>query len=200
MIRANAADSNGDLAAAGAHNDRAEQIFRELGLRTRLEIILNNRAYGEIVAGNFEQAEPRLREIADTAHGQPRLFSIVNHGLALARLGRLDEANVRFAQGLRDATGEARSAEIEFYALEGLAMVAGARGDDLRAARLWGASAAIREATGFVLARPSRPFTTRWYRRFAPGLERPVSTARGTRAGSSRASRRSSSRYARPSA
>jgi hypothetical protein len=158
MIRANAADSNGDLAAAGAHNDRAEQIFRELGLRTRLEIILNNRAYGEIVAGNFEQAEPRLREIADTAHGQPRLFSIVNHGLALARLGRLDEANVRFAQGLRDATGEARSAEIEFYALEGLAMVAGARGDDLRAARLWGASAAIREATGFVLARAEQAF------------------------------------------
>ena len=45
-----------------------------------------------------------------------------------------------------------------FYGFEGLALVAAARADDLRAARLWGVSAAIREATGYVLAVAEQQF------------------------------------------
>jgi tetratricopeptide (TPR) repeat protein len=158
MARAIAAEWHGDLSIASSHYDRAELIFRELGNTVSLETILNNRAYAEIVAGNFEQAERRLSEIADTVRGEARLFSTVNHGLALACLDRLDDAGTRFAEALRDATGDLRSAEIEFYALEGLATVAGKRGDDLRAAQLWGASAAIREAAGFALASAEQRF------------------------------------------
>jgi hypothetical protein len=158
MARAIAADWQGDLEVEAEHYDRAEQIFRELGQTDPLNVILNNRAYAEIVGGNFEQAERHLREIADSARGEPRLFALVNHGLALACLSRIDEADIGFTAALRDSIGELRSAEIEFYSLEGLATVSGRRGDDLRAARLWGASAAIREEAGFVLAMAEQRF------------------------------------------
>jgi predicted ATPase len=152
MARGIAAESRGDVSAEATHYDRAELIFRELGQTDSLNAILNNRAYTEIVVGNFEQAERHLREIADSARGEPRLYALVNHGLALACLSRIDEAAIAFTMVLRDSTGEIRSAEIEFYSLEGLATLSGRQDDDLRAARLWGASAAIREEAGFVLA------------------------------------------------
>jgi hypothetical protein len=67
-------------------------------------------------------------------------------------LGRLDEAEARFAEVLQNALTTDRSTEIVLYGFEGLALVAGSRAEDERAAQLWGVSDAIREATGFVLA------------------------------------------------
>ncbi|SRR6266545_402181 len=150
MARAIAAEWRGDFATETAYYEMAERIFRELGNADGLNVILNNRAYAEIIVGNFETAERRLRELADLAVGEPRLFALVNHGLALAELGRLDEARAQFAEALPAAEG--KNDEITFYALEGLATVAGTQRDDLRAAQLWGASAAIREAGGYVLS------------------------------------------------
>ena len=40
-----------------------------------LDAILNNRGYAEIIAGNFESAERRLRELAESAIGTSRLCS-----------------------------------------------------------------------------------------------------------------------------
>ena len=149
MARAVAAELRGDLDAEAAYYEEAEQIYRELGNAHGLESILNNRGYAEIIGGYFESAERRLRELTALASDRSRLFALANHGLALSRLDRLEEANAQFAETLR--TASRRDAEILFYALEGLATVAGKRGDDVRAARLWGASAAIREGSGYVL-------------------------------------------------
>jgi predicted ATPase/class 3 adenylate cyclase len=158
MARAIAAEFRGDNEAEERYYETAEAIFRELGHTVALDAILNNRGYTDIVAGNFESAERRLREVADSAAGPAKLFAAANHGLALARLGRLEDAEARFGDALRGAIATDRSAEIVLYGFEGLALVAAARADDLRAARLWGVSGQICEATGYVLQTAEQSF------------------------------------------
>jgi predicted ATPase/class 3 adenylate cyclase/Flp pilus assembly protein TadD len=158
MARGIAADARGDGDAAERHYDRAERIFRELGHTEALNAILNNRAYADIVSGHFESAERRLREVAQTAGGDVGPFAVANHGLALALLGRLDEAESRFDAILHEAVAAGRPTEALLYAFEGLALVAASRAEDPRAAELWGVSSALREATGYVLATAEQRF------------------------------------------
>jgi len=158
MARAIAAQSRGDLEAEATFYDHAERLFREMGNTDALNAILNNRAYAGILTGDFASAERRLRELARRASGTSRLVALANRGLALTRLGRLAEATECFAQILRDPDPASRTADIELYGIEGLGTVAGSRADDARAARLWGATAAICEATGYALAAAEQQF------------------------------------------
>jgi predicted ATPase/class 3 adenylate cyclase len=158
IARSIAAEFRGDLEAEEKHYEAAERIFRELGHTDALNAILNNRGYADIVRGNFESAERRLREVAESATGDARRFAAVNHGLALALLGRLNEAEARFVEILHSAVTTHRSTETVLYGFEGLALVAASRAEDRRAAQLWGVSAAIREATGYVLATAEQRF------------------------------------------
>jgi tetratricopeptide (TPR) repeat protein len=155
MARAVAAEGLGDPVSEAGRYDQAERLFRELGHTDGLNAILSNRGYAEIIAGSYESAERRLRELAGSARGPARLFAAANHGLALARLGRLDEADAIFTESLQEAVADG-STEIVFYGFEGLALVAGSRADDLRAAQLWGVTAGISEATGYVLGNAER--------------------------------------------
>jgi tetratricopeptide (TPR) repeat protein len=157
MARGIAAEFRGDLEAEAEHYETAERIFREFGHTEALNTILNNRGYADIVMGNFEAAERRLREVADSPTDAGR-FAAANHGLALALLGRLSEAETRFIQVLEGPLATHRSTEAVLYGFEGLALVAASRAEDLRAAQLWGVSAAIRDATGYVLATAEQRF------------------------------------------
>ena len=157
VLRAIAAEWRGDPEAEDRYYDAAQAIFREVGHREALYTILNNRAYAEIIAGDFASAEPRLREIAASAKGVSGLFARANHGLALAQLGRLDEAEACYADILQAGSTTAdRSTEMVLYGFEGLGAVAAARADDVRAVRLWAVSAAVRDATGYMLAPAER--------------------------------------------
>jgi predicted ATPase len=156
--RAIAAQARGDAAAERAFNEAAEQILQELGHRMALDAILGNRAYAEIVAGNFESAERLLRGVAESATGQPRLVAAANHGLALALLGRLDEADARFAEVIQLSVAADPSPELLLHGFEGLACVAASRADDERAAQLWGVTSGISEATGYTLALAEQRF------------------------------------------
>jgi hypothetical protein len=158
VARAIAAAARGDLEAEEKHYEGAERIFRALDNTDALNAILNNRGYDDIVAGEFESAERRLREVAESATGEAGQFAAANHGLALALLGRLNDAEARFAETLVEAVSAQRTSEILLYGFEGLALVAASRAEDLRAAQLWGVSAAIREATGYVLAPAEQRF------------------------------------------
>jgi predicted ATPase/class 3 adenylate cyclase len=158
VARGIAADFRGDGQAEASYYEVAEKIYRELGHTAALEAILSNRGYADIVAGDFESAERRLREVADSSRGPVRLHATANHGLALARLGRLEEAEARYGEALGGAMTTDPSTEVVLYGFEGLALVAAARTDDLRAARLWGVSTAICDATGYVLATAERSF------------------------------------------
>ena len=152
MSRAIAAESRGDREAQERYYDRAEAIFRELGYAQAVAATLSNRAYADIVYGDFASAERRQREVADSATGASRLYAVANLALALTLLGRLDEAEERFVEVLQIVVSTQTSTELVFYGFEGLALAAGSRGDDERAAQLWGVSAGIAEATGYVLA------------------------------------------------
>ena len=158
MARGIAAEFRGDLEAEEKHYEAAEGIFREIGHTEALNAIVNNRGYADIIAGNFESAERRLREVAESPTGDAGRFAAANHGLALVLLGRLNEAEARFAEILHNAVTTHRSTEPLLYGVEGLALVAGSRAEDLRAAELWGVSSAIREATGYVLATAEQRF------------------------------------------
>jgi predicted ATPase/class 3 adenylate cyclase len=158
LARGIAAEIRGDPTAQERYYASAERLFRQVGNTYALNAILSNRGYAEIIAGSFESAERRLREVADSAAGEPHLYAAANHGLALALLGRLDEAESRFAEILQATPTTDRTGEIVLYVFEGLAFVAASRTEDLRAAHPWGVSAGIREATGYVLATAEQRF------------------------------------------
>ena len=158
MARAIAAEFRGDREAEERYYEPAEAIFRELGNTDALDAILTNRGYADIVAGDFESAERRLRRVAESATGRAGMYAAGNHALALGRLGRLDEAEGRFRDVLHVALTTQRSAEIVLLGFEGLGLMAAARADDLRAARLWGVSAAICETTGYALGAAEQRF------------------------------------------
>ena len=158
MARAIAAEFRGDREAEEAYYEPAEAILRDLGHTEALDAIFSNRGYADIVAGDFVSAERRLREVAETATGRAAMYAAGNHGLALAQLGRLDDAEARFRDVLHTALTTHRSAEIVLLAFEGLGLVAAARAEDLRAVRLMGVSAGIREKTGYALAAAEQRF------------------------------------------
>jgi tetratricopeptide (TPR) repeat protein len=150
--RAIAAEWRGDLEAEDRLQAQVEAIHRELGNARGLATILGNRGYAAIILGDYERAERLLRESVSLLEPDDRNFAwhFLNVGLALLRQRRLPEARSAFRQSLEHPNADT---EFVFYALEGLANVAAAEGDDLRAARLWGASELIRERTGAKLAR-----------------------------------------------
>jgi non-specific serine/threonine protein kinase len=158
ITRGIAAEARGDLAAEERHYESAELLFREIGNVEGLNALLNNRGYADIVRGNFESGERRLGEAAESLPGEAGRFAAANHGLALALMGRLTEAEARFAALIQDASAGGSSPEILLYAFEGLAFVAGSAAEDLRAAELWGVSTAIRDATGYALATAEQRF------------------------------------------
>jgi predicted ATPase/class 3 adenylate cyclase len=149
-----AAQWRGDHETEGRLLDRAEAIFREPGNEAGLASLLNNRGYAALVLGDPAGAEPFLRESLEVLPVDRAWDALVllNLGLALFGQGRFDEAEDPFRDGLAMGSRD-RNRETIFYALEGLANVAAAHGDDLRAARLWSASEEIRERTGAKLAR-----------------------------------------------
>ena len=128
----------------------AEAIYRELGHTPGLSMMLNQRGYGELVLGNYATAERALRESLAVGQSRPS-HTLLNLGLALLGRGQLDEARAAFAESL-SIGASAELPEQVLYALEGLASVAASVPEDETAARLWGASEAVRESLGVVLA------------------------------------------------
>jgi predicted ATPase len=149
-----AAEGRGDITAQSRAYDRAEPIYRELGYESGLLSVLNNRGYAAIILGDYERGEAILRECVDRSQGlaSPTAPHLLNLGLAHLRLGRIAEARKEFRDAL-DQGERGAERDMVFYALEGLANVNAAASDDLLAARLWGASEAIREQQGARLAR-----------------------------------------------
>jgi predicted ATPase/class 3 adenylate cyclase len=149
----------GEYERVEAHYEVAEAIFREIGREAALGIILNNRGYDAVVRGEYERAETMLRESVDALRraSAPHWFGQLNLGLALLRLGRHDEAATYFRES-GETGAQAAETETMSYAVEGIAGVCAARGDDLNAARLWGAAAAMRDAAGYVLQKGERDF------------------------------------------
>ena len=149
-ILRNAAEMEGKHDEARRFEADEEAIYRELGNLVGLSSVLNNRGYSEVVLGNYDAAEPLLRESIALGSSRPS-HVLLNLGLALLGQGRPDEARTAFAQSLVDGAST-QTPEQVLYALEGLANVAASIAEDETAARLWGASEAVCESIGVILA------------------------------------------------
>ena len=152
-----AASQDGDFETEDRLYDEVEPIFRELGNEAMLATLVGNRGYTAIITGDYERAERTIREGVELhrRNGSAYWFALLNLGLVLNILGRTDEAEGAFREAGEVALRIAESEAI-FFTLEGLAAVFAARERDLVAARLWGASEAVREATGYWLQAAER--------------------------------------------
>jgi predicted ATPase/class 3 adenylate cyclase len=162
MARAIAAEQAGDVEAESRLHDEAEAIFRGMGLERPLASILNNRAYAAIVQRQWDRARELLIEALDifTRLGGPWWLPLLNLGLLDCLVGDVDDAERQFRDALRAGT-QSSERETVYYALEGLGCVHAMRRDDLEAARLWGASDALRESAGAKLQAAERDLHTR---------------------------------------
>jgi non-specific serine/threonine protein kinase len=148
------AAEEGDAAAATAHYDESAALLRQAGDRATLALPLAWSAQLAAAGGEHAAARRRYEEALATARAAGhRGFAV----LALRGLGALAlqegapvEAEARYVAALatQQEGGPIRGAEA---LLLGLAAAAAARGQPRRAARLLGAAATLRDASGAAL-------------------------------------------------
>jgi tetratricopeptide (TPR) repeat protein len=145
---------------------QAERLFakslalaREAGDPKRIALALNTLGVSARNRGEpgravllYEESLALARKMEDMWH---TATTLVNLGNAYLDQGALDEAVVWYRECL-PLTLDLQSPQQTALCLQGMASVAVARGDAVRAARLCGAAAALREATGVHMPAVSR--------------------------------------------
>ena len=131
-------------------------LAREMGDAVRIGVSLCSLGYAAVLQGDNERAMVFCEEALAYAdeHEDASGFivpeTLINLGLAARGQGDHGRAISSFERSLVISQRAGREASI-INALEGMAGLAGARGDAPQAARLWGAAEAGREATGIAL-------------------------------------------------
>jgi tetratricopeptide (TPR) repeat protein len=149
----------GDLDRALQLFDRARALYEALGDSYRLARAYNDMAVVEMYRGRLDAAADYLTRTSSLAEA---LGDRSLRGLAMSNLGfiALERGDLDTAESsLREALSTALDSGAIFNCitfLEGLAAVAGARRDPLRAARLFGAAEAARETAGMPLPEGDR--------------------------------------------
>jgi predicted ATPase/class 3 adenylate cyclase/Tfp pilus assembly protein PilF len=148
--RALSAHEEGDLKEANALWEEALRLYRKLGDTERLRSVLTNMAYAECVLGNHERAQALAgealalnREMSDTLGEAIGLLVL---GIAKMQGGELERAGALLEESLALHRELGLNRDVA-ECLEAMAEVAGGLGEERRAARLWGAAGALREAT-----------------------------------------------------
>jgi ATP/maltotriose-dependent transcriptional regulator MalT len=141
----------GDYAHANALQEECLSLAREAGDVRSIANYNVNLGWTAAMTGEYERAEAFLQEAQEVfwelgdrnmaAHCD-RLFGF----LALS-LNDLDRAEELCVEAIRELQEQAQTPGIDF-ALDVVAGVAASRGEIRRAARLWGAAAGFRKATG----------------------------------------------------
>ena len=107
-------------------------------------------AFVQLAQGDLAQARGALEDVLVDMQQQGMTFGVFRTLLALGHTlfaqGDIVGAEVRYREGLA-ISREVPMLTIITIGLDGLAMVAAAKGLPLRAARLWGAAEALREVT-----------------------------------------------------
>jgi predicted ATPase/DNA-binding SARP family transcriptional activator/DNA-binding CsgD family transcriptional regulator len=153
------ASDAGDFGRAEALWKESLELERQSGSNMGVSGVLFNMGYTELARGNHEHATALLdeslaigREIGDKGMMAAALLGL---GIAATLRGEPSEAEAPLKESLAiglELENRTDMAEV----LEGLAEAAGALGQDLRAARLWGAAAALRKETGVNWASAER--------------------------------------------
>jgi len=144
----------GDYAAARARLEEGLQISRGLNDPQGVAPALINLAIVFIKQGDYAAARTRLEEALAINRGLGNRWGVttalLNLGEVMGAQGEYAAAQAHFEESLALAQ-ELGDRESLAYALEGFASVAAAQGRGERAARLWGAAEALRDAIGNFL-------------------------------------------------
>ena len=143
--------SRGDYERAAAFQEESLSLAREAGDVRSVAIFTHNLGWTAAMTGEYERAE------AFVQGAQEQLWEIGDReigGLSKSLLGFLalsrndpDRAENLCAEAIRVLLERAQTSGVDF-ALDVLAGVTAAKGEIRRAARIWGAAAGYREATG----------------------------------------------------
>jgi non-specific serine/threonine protein kinase len=151
-----ALNEEGDLARATALWEESLALAREVGDTYRVGTTLSNLGYAALLQGDHERATALSEEALALARelGSAGVEivpeTLVNLGLAAQGQGDYERAMASFKEALAMSQDAGRKPTV-INALEGMASLAGALGEDTRAARLWGAAEALREVTDIAL-------------------------------------------------
>src|SRR5829696_7293299 len=150
MSLATVIHEQGDLKRASELYEESIDLFRERGDKLGLARCLNNLGLAVYSLGDLGQAAKLTEEgvalLRELGAGADTAVALSNLGWMVLLQNDLDGAADLFEEGLSLAW-ESGMKPIVLPTLEGLACVAGARGEAQRAACLWGAAQSL-EATG----------------------------------------------------
>jgi predicted ATPase/DNA-binding CsgD family transcriptional regulator len=142
---------SGDLGKARAFYEEALAVSRELGSASIFRVCLNSLALPYLLHGDLERAKEFAEEAAALSReaGDRTLLPLPLHILGWVALLRgdlgqaeaLHKESLALSRELGDSWGT-------LELLEGLACIAGAKGESEKAARLFGSAEALREAMG----------------------------------------------------
>jgi predicted ATPase/DNA-binding SARP family transcriptional activator/DNA-binding CsgD family transcriptional regulator len=152
----------GWLAADEGDFERAQRMWgealaahRKRGDILGISFMLEQLGYSELAQGNMERATPLLEEALalsrDVGHKGIVMNCLTAFGIIATRRGDTERARTLLRESLTIELELGLEVEIPDL-LETMAELAGTMDDDLRAARLWGAAEALRQAMG--LPRP----------------------------------------------
>jgi len=142
---------NGDLSTARSLLEESATLAREIGSDQRLAAALTNLGMVENFAGDLDRAAQVLQEAVtlDQKHGDQLGLVLDRHALTMVSLRA---GHTRRARDLLSATADyvvsAGNSDILAAALELAACTVAELGEPLRAARLAGAAAAVRQTAG----------------------------------------------------
>jgi ATP/maltotriose-dependent transcriptional regulator MalT len=144
-----------DLQQARAYYEEGVAISRELSSASILRVCLNSLAPPFLLQGDLERAAALAEEAAALSReaGDRLLLPIPLIWLGWVALlgGDLERAEALHKESLALSRGMGAHTHLTLTLLEGLACGAAAEGATQKAARLFGATEALREATGFPL-------------------------------------------------
>jgi non-specific serine/threonine protein kinase len=149
---ANVSDDRGDHERAKRLYEEGIALSRQLGGAYPLGAYLISSGYTSLLEGDLEGATELNEEAANLLRKQGRRgglqYALDNLGWAMLLRGEYDKARTLHRESLA-LCHDLGDKMIASESLEGLACSAGAIGDAERAARLFGAAEALREAVGY---------------------------------------------------
>jgi DNA-binding CsgD family transcriptional regulator len=160
LILADASDLPGDLERAKELYEEGLALLREIGSASWRRYFLNDLGVTLMLIGDLERATALFEEAAELSREVGRRvvgleFPLGNLGWVAFLRGDLERAKALLKESLALCC-ELDDKRLAFDRLERLACVAGAEGEAERAARLFGAAGALREAIGVPPDPPMR--------------------------------------------
>ncbi|HEX5699324.1 MAG TPA: tetratricopeptide repeat protein, partial [Rubrobacter sp.] len=147
---------NGDLVRTTTLWEESLTLVREVGDTAQTVQTLSNLGYAAMLQGDHVGAKKYCEDALvlagdlGSAGGDLVAEPLINLGLAARDRGEHERAATSFKEALA-VSREAGNKPSAINALEGMASLAGALEEDIRAGRLWGGAKAARDVTGLAL-------------------------------------------------